>query len=193
MGDPGLLLKNIGDVPSLGGTLDLKYLSQDLQLQTHRTASKHVPESTSTEFEEDNDAPHFPSNTNMSHTIVSDDRATPTDFYSSSTLSFESDRSNNRHLVRKLGARSASINSESDVDQLTGLNQEISADWFTKSGGSLMWRLFGGTSESSSVNFIELFGDLTVILLSREKTEALLELRGDQAKVVIDFLNSVSF
>jgi len=56
-----------------------------------------------------------------------------------------------------------------------------------------MWRLFGGTSESSSVNFIELFGDLTVILLSREKTEALLELRGDQAKVVIDFLNSVSF
>jgi len=192
MTDPRLLFRNIGDVPSLGGSPNFENLSQDLQLQTHSTVSEPVQRPI-TESEGEKDV-FFLSIDTMSHPIVDDDRSTPTEFHSSPTLSSELDRSRIKSKVRlrKSGVINTSDNLEFDADSLVRLNQEISAGW-SEFEGSFMWGLFGESSKSSSVDLLELLGYLTDILQSPKKTKALLELRGDRAQVVIEFLNSVSF
>jgi len=189
--DPQLLFRNIGDVPSLGGTPNFENLSQDLQLQIHNAVSESV-QKPNAESEEEKDALSF--SDTMSHTIVGDDRATPTEFQSSPTLSSELDRSSTEYKVRlhKSRANNTSDNLEFDADSLVRLNQETLAGW-SESEESVMRGLFGESSKSSSVDFLELLGYLTDIIQSCKKTKALLELRGDRAQAVIEFLNSVSF
>lgn len=190
--DPQLLFRNIGDVPSLGGTPNFENLSQDLHLQTHSPVSE-CAQKPITESKEEKDA-LFISVDAMSHTIVGDDWATPTGFQSSPTLSSELDRpsTGNKVRLRKSEATNASDNLEFDADSRIRLNQEISAGW-SESEESFMWGLFGESSRSSSVDFLELLGYLTDIIQSRQKTKALLEIRGDRAQMAIEFLNSVSF
>lgn len=189
--DPQLLFRNIGDVPSLGGTPNFENLSQDLQLQTHNAVSESV-QKPNAESEEEKDALSF--SDTISHTIVGDDRATPTEFQNSPTLSSELDRSSTEYKVRlhKSRANNTSDNLEFDADSLVRLNQETLAGW-SESEESVMRGLFGESSKSSSVDFLELLGYLTDIIQSCKKTKALLELRGDRAQAVIEFLNSVSF
>jgi len=189
--DPWLLFRNIGDVPSLGGTPNFKILLQDLHLQTHSPVSECVQKPI-TESEEEKDA--LFSVDIMSHTIVGDDWATPTGFQSSLTLSSELDRSSTEYKIRlrKSETINASDNLEFDADSRVRLNQEISASW-SESEESFIRGLFGESSRSSSLDFLELLGYLADIIQSRQKTKALLELRGDRAQVVIEFLNSVSF
>ena len=190
--DPWLLFRNIGDVPSLGGTPNFKNLLQDLHLQTHSPVSECVQKPI-TEFEEEKDALFFSVDT-MSHTIVGDDWATPTGLQSSPTLSSELDRSSTEYKIRlrKSETINASDNLEFDAESHVRLNQEISAGW-SESEESFIRGLFGESRRSSSLDFLELLGYLTGIIQSRQKTKALLELRRDRAQVVIEFLNSVSF
>ncbi|KAJ3567067.1 hypothetical protein NP233_g6605 [Leucocoprinus birnbaumii] len=183
-------LERAGTVPSLGGAPNLDYLSLELPSPEPRSEYKRISGATITASPE----PKSLALPEIDFKVVD-----PEDIDDRDPIQLARTRSLRSGSVNTLDFDFFTPGNSVAGDHVVSLNEEILKSWFQGSETTPLSNTIVGTgmpntaesAESPSVSFTSLVGDLTDILQSPEMRKELLGLKGDQAQVVVNFLDSI--